>query len=136
MKGKRMDDKGNKLYYENHDLVFDETPERSEERKKLVESINDEMEKLIQKVVPDYKMQDKSSRPHFPMITLHVDVRPGKRRAPPPSIQHWIPNKEYSFSVKFQDISLNHSNKTHNIYAVGGGMYEVKVKKEMVKTLD
>lgn len=138
--------KANNLYYDNHELVLGED---CEEQRKVVENINDELEKVIQIVVPEYRMKDKSF-PHFPLITLHVDVRPGERRAPPASFQHWIPDKEYTYNVDFHDIELNHKNKTHNVYAVGGGMYEVKrkkVKKEVetakvkvgerkVKTLD
>ena len=105
--------KASGLYYEHHEEYFNKSDPN---HKAIVEAIHDCHEKMIQVVIPDYKLDEEYE---WPSITHskpkdYYDVYRGGRKPKyftPPSQQQYLPtNKGWGFSMSVAGKHFHHKS--------------------------
>ena len=87
------------LYYKYHDEFLYKEPEENPHYKEE----HDLLEKMVRVVIPDYKLNEKYSRPVIEPINRNP-------RIPPPTLSQYIPSPEYEFVMKFENIYFVHKH--------------------------
>lgn len=99
--------KAKSIYYKNNDAFFNKLDPKYKE---LHEQVYKLFEKMCQVVIKDFKLPDPLPPDYtfgFPVITL-------TGCGPLASFQHYIPDAEFGFCLKFADYTFIHESK--NLY--------------------